>query len=368
MKSYRLRRRTRRRIKNWILFSVVFVAVLSVVLYFAFRPKPTGRLDDQLQRTEISAANEIEPFADGCAYVDKQTGELYYIDKNNSLAWGFSGMTQDMQLVSSKNRLGVFVASKLQMISDEGKLLYSKVYDYPIQGIAVSDNISMLLQSKGAYDCISIVNAQGDIIDTIDQQENQTFLSFGVFSTDNCSVWIILADTSGISPSYKFITYRYADTKHITVSYTDYNQIIYAPVFLQNKINLLGSHEVIGIDYTGKVISRTRCVGYEQKANNYNTEKAMLLSPVQTLTDANKRYLCVFESGVTFFLEEQEEVLGSVVTGDYLYLFTTHNLFAYNRSSLYKVTYPLPQEIHSFEADDNIVYLIGSDIYRLQLR
>lgn len=369
MTTYRSRRRTRRLIKNWIIFSVIFVITVSVCLFFLLQPKPEGRLDGRIKETSIDPSFEIIPFSDGCAYIDKAGGEIYYIDGEGYKQWGFSGITSQMSASAGHNRIAVYVSSKLQMISEKGELIYSKVYDYPIRDIKISDNICVMLQIQGAKTFLTVIDRQGEIIDSISQEDNQTFLSFGVFSTDNRSVWLIYADTSSVTPVYRFVTYRYEDTKHITVSYSEFNQIIYAPVFLDNKINLLGSHEVISIDYTGKVLSRTRCVGYESKDTNYgNDSKILLLSPVSEGEQAKKKVLCIFDSGISYFIEEEHEIIATAVTGGYLYIFTPYYLFSYDINSHYRVKYPLPEKITSVQVNGNICYIAGTRVYRLELK
>lgn len=369
MSTYRSRRRTKRLIRNWIIFSVILAIVLSIGLYFLLRPKTHARMDDRISLTDISPSCEIIPFSKGCVYIDKTNGELYYIDKSSNKLWGFSGVTQQMRAQASDNRLAVYVSSKLQLISSEGELLYSRIYDYPIRDVRVSDNVVVMLQTQGAQTCLIVTDKNGDIKDTIVQQPNQTFLTYGIFSTDNKSVWLIYADTSSITPVYRFVTYRYEETKHITVSYSEFDQIIYAPIFLKDRISLLGSHEVINIDYTGKVLSRTRCVGYESKNINYgNVSKTLMLSTVSDSFEAKKRVLCIPDSGISYFIEEKDEIIATAVTDRYLYTFTPSALYSYDISSHFRTEYPLPEMVSSVCVNGKLCYLKGDKVYRLELK
>lgn len=344
------------------------MVALSITLAFLLAPKPEGRLDNKLLLTDLSPSYEIIPFDEGCAYIDNEKGELYYQDSDGYVMWGYSGTTDQMKTRASTGRLAVYASSKLQMISSSGEFLYSKVYDYPIQDLRISDNLCIMLQIHGAKNYLNVIDSQGEIIDTIEQKENEIFLSYGIFTTDNSSVYIITANTSGISPIYRFTTYRYQDQKHITVSYSEYNQIIYNPVFQSDKISLMGSHEIINIDYSGKTLSRTRCIGYESKENNYsNNSNVLILSSVSQNPDADKKLLCILNTGVSYFIEEDYKIIASAITKKYLYVFTEHYLYTYDINSLYKVTYPMPQNIKNVFVNGNTAYITGKDVFRLEL-
>lgn len=370
MITYKSRRRTRRLIKNWIIFSVCFVIALSVVLSVIFSPKEYSRLDDKITKTDIDPNHFLIPFEEGCAYIENKNGqsELYYINNDNELLWGYKGEIDQLKTRSSSNRLAVFGSSKLQMVDSSGEYLYSKTYDYPIQDLKISNNVCIMYQVHGAKDFLTVIDKNGEIIDTIVQQNNEIFLSYGVFSTDETSIWMITANTAGIKPVYRFTTYRYEDTKHITVSYSEYNQIIYAPIFLEKKISLLGSHEVINIDYSGKVLSRTRCVGYENKKNNYsNNSSVLLLSSVENTEGSNKKVLCILDSGISYFIEEKMPIIATAVTKKYIYVFSSAYMYRYDIKNLHKTTYPLPESINNITVNGYICYLSGNSVYRLIL-
>jgi len=366
--TYKSKRYLRRVIKNWIIFSVCFIVLLSALLIFIFSPRPYGRLEDKLTVTELSPSYEITPFDKGCAYINRENGELYYIDEDGYKLWGYSGATEQTKMRVSNTRLAVFASSKLQMVSSSGEYIYSKTYDYPIQDLQISDSICIMRQIRGAMDYLVVIDKNGEILDTIVHEHAETILSFGVFTNDDSSIWIITADVSGITPIYRFKTYKYDSAKHITVSYSEYNQIIYKPIFKKDKICLLGSHEIIYLDYSGKVISRTRCVGYEVKKNDYSCNpNVFLLSSVGDLTGSDKKLLCVLNSGISYFVEEDYPIISSVVTEKYMYVFTNHYMYRYDFSGFYKVTYPLPEKINNVYAKNNVCYIVGESIYRLEL-
>ncbi len=368
MINYKSRRRTRRLIKYWTVFSICFVITVAVALVFIFAPKSYARLDNKITITDIDPKHYLIPFQEGCAYIDKTKSELYYVNNDNQLLWGYKGEIDQLKTRSSTKRLAVFGSSKLQMIASSGEYLYSKTYNYPIQDIVISNNLCIMYQVHGAKDFLSVINSEGDIIDTIMQQDNEIFLSYGIFSTDDTSIWIITANTSGIKPIYRFTTYRYEDTKHITVSYSDYNQIIYKPIFLEKKISLLGSHEVINIDYSGKVLSRTRCVGYELKEKNFsNNSNVLLLSSVENNISANKKILCILDSGISYFIEEDMPIIASAVTDKYIYVFSSAYMYRYDIKTLYKTTYPLPEMVENVTVNGNICYISGANVHRLEL-
>ena len=370
MITYKSRRRIRRLIKNWTIFSICFVIALSVALVFIFSPKSYARLDGKITLTDIDPNHYLIPFEEGCAYIDSKNGEgeIYYVNNDNELLWGYKGEIDQLKTRASTKRLAVFGSSKLQMLASSGEYLYSKTYDYPIQDLRISNNVCILYQVHGAKDFLTVIDGQGEIIDTIVQQDNEIFLSYGVFSTDETSIWIITANTSGIKPFYRFTTYRYEDTKHITVSYSEYNQIIYAPIFLEKKISLLGSHEVINIDYSGKVLSRTRCVGYENKENNYsNNSNVLLLSSVENSESSKQKVLCILDSGISYFIEENMPIIATAVTKKYIYVFSSAYMYRYDIKSLYKTTYPLPESINSIKVNGYICYLSGNSVHRLIL-
>lgn len=368
MPHYKSNRYIKRLIKNWIIFTACFIVLLSALLIIIFSPKPYGRLDNNISLTELEPSYEITPFYKGCAYINKASGELYYIDKDGYKLWGYSGATEQTKMRVSDNRLAVFASSKLQMVSASGEYIYSKVYDYPIQDLQISDSICVMRQIRGAKDYLVVIDKDGGILDTIVHSDAETILAFGVFSNDDTSIWIITADVSGITPVYRFTTYKYDSAKHITVSYSEYSQIIYKPVFKDDKICLLGSHEIIYLDYSGRVISRTRCVGYEVKKDDYSCNtNVFLLSSVGHINGSDKKLLCILNSGVSYFIEEEDTIIASVVTEKYMYVFTSYYMYSYNLSNFYKITYPLPEKIDKVFAKNNVCYLKGSNVFRLEL-
>ena len=368
MPSYKSNRYIKRIIKNWIIFSICFVVLLTALLIFVFSPKPYGRLDENLTLTELEPSYEITPFHKGCAYINRENGELYYIDEDGFKLWGYSGATEQTKMRVSNNRLAVFASSKLQMVSASGEYIYSKTYDYPIQDLQISDSVCVMRQIRGAKDYLVVIDKEGKILDTIVHSDSETILAFGVFTNDDSSIWIITADVNSVTPIYRFNTYKYDSAKHITVSYSEYNQIIYKPVFKEDKICLLGSHEIIYLDYSGKVISRTRCVGYEVKKDNYSSNtNVFLLSSIGHINGSDKKLLCILNSGISYFIEEEDTIIASVVTDKYMYVFTSYYMYSYNLSNFYKITYPLPEKINNVFAKGNVCYITGNKVHRLEL-
>lgn len=334
-------RRKRRNFRAWALLSIVLVLVLTVLGLILFLPKEEGRFGSELKRLEAPENAELIPFSAGAVYIDPESQSLYYLNRNGEAKWGFSGTVSGMKTAVSSSRMAVYYSSKLQVIGNNGSLIYSKVFDYPIQDLKLSDGVCAFLQYQGTAKNVVVVSAAGEQLDTLTEQTGQELLDFGVFGS--AGVWQITVDTGSVKPVYRFFTYRYESNKLITVSYTTSDQMIYYPVFYKDSISLIGTSDVISIDYTGKFLRRVRCNGYElARRDTQYTSAVLLMKPVG---QARNETLCIDGDFSSFVLSEQEPILETVLTDRYYYVFTQHHLYTYAVGKMTRKRYTLPETI-----------------------
>lgn len=346
---------------------------MVVLCFILFSPRSEYKFSKkELVQLSIPTSAQAVPFAGGTAYLNAAEGKLFYLNAKGNPLWGFEGAVDGMRLVAGHNSLAAYISTKLQMISKDGALLFSKTYDYPIQKLAMGNDIYVILQMpEGTVSNLLVLNSKGEVIDTLTEQTNQRLLDFGTFG--NNGIWVITVDTGGISPEYKFSTYRYDPQKRITVSHNESGQIIYRPVFGENTISLVCSDEIIAIDYTGKEQRRTRVNGYEYLASSSGSKAEDVL--LAKLDAAGNRIpdfdelLCVNSQGQAFKLNVNEPVVSAAVTKEYYYIFTKYKILRYDKKKLKVKEYIVPEPVNGVvgENDNHILLFCNKAVYNLAL-
>lgn len=369
MRTYIRRRRKRNILKKWIIPGILIAAAIVAVCVLIFRPRPYQRFGSELSRLAIDASSQICPFSSGAAYISAGEQTLHCIGAKGESLWGFTNAADEMHMASSSQRLAVYISTKLQMLDNTGAKLFTANYEYPIQAMEVGDTVSALLQYTGeSARQILVISNNGQTLDTLTEPVGQNILNFGVFGENGSGVWVITIDHSSITPSYKFFTYRYDGQKKITVSYTDEGQALYKPIFYSSSIALIGSTDVIGIDYTGKVLYRTRANGYEMDQKSTGTDILLKKSGTDgQRSNGRPELLCIAHDGASIRLFADQEILGAYSTEKYYYLFTANNMFRYSKRGMDKVTFTLPEIITEIIPADGYILLKGESYYRLEI-
>jgi len=356
----------------------VFAALVAVVLLILY---VTGVFSGGALRRfskkdvlllPMKSTDIFVPFQEGVVYVDTANSELLALAADGKIRWGFKNATEDMTLHAAENRLGVVVSKKLQMLSAEGTLLYSKTFERPIDQIAVSDNLTVLaLRPLEDVHTLTVLDSTGEILGTLAETTGQTILNFGIFG-DASSVWVISADTSSTSPSYRFSTYKYDPKKSITAGFEDKDQMLYAPVFSKNYIYLCGTSDILEADYEGKVQNRRPVNGYQLIASGESgSETSMVLQKLEqdgTLS-AQIKEIMVLSEKKDGSLVLPESALSVQVGTKYLYAFSNYNLYQIKQKDLSYHIYTLPvkaDSIISCEGNEALV-VSGEKVYLLQL-
>lgn len=369
MRTYIRRRRKRSLLKKWIIPCILLAAVIVTACVLIFRPRPYRQLGKELVKLDIPANSQICPFASGAVYINAEDKSLHFIDQTGKEQWGFTNAVPEMRMAASPGRLAIYISTKLQMLDSSGNLLFTANYQYPIQSMAVGDTVSAMLQYAGdSARQVLVIDNQGQTLDTLTEPSGQNIINFGVFGENGSGVWIITIDHSSVTPSYRFSTYRYEEQKRITVSYSDDGQALYMPVFYSSSIALVGSSEIVGIDYTGAVLYRTRANGYELEQQDTGEDMLLLKTqPGGLRADAPNEIICVSNDGESLKLFSEENILGVYSTEKYYYIFTQNNMLRYDKGNISKVEFTLPEKITEIFPSNGYILLKGESYYRLEI-
>lgn len=369
MRTYIRRRRKRNILKKWIIPGILLVAVIVTACVLIFRPRPYQQLGSELIKLDIPGDSQICPFASGAVYINSEAQSLHFIDQEGNEQWGFTNAVAEMGMTSSANRLAIYISTKLQMLDSSGNMLFSANYQYPIQKMAVGDSVIAMLQYTGdSARQVLVIDSEGQTLDTLTEPSGQNIINFGIFGDNGSGVWIITVDHSSISPTYRFSTYRYEEQKRITVSYADDGQVLYKPIFYSSSIALIGSSEIVGIDYTGAVLYRTRTNGYEISQENTGTDMLLLRTQPDGLrADSSAEMMCVSNDGESLKLLSDESILGAYSTEKYYYIFTQNNMLRYDKGNMNKVEFTMPEKITEIIPSDGYILLKGESYYRLEI-
>lgn len=369
MRTYIRRRRKRNILKKWIIPGILLTAVIVTACVIIFRPHPYRQLKDELIKLDIPGGSQICPFASGAVYINSEAQSLHFVDREGKELWGFTNAVDEMSMASSANRLAIYISTKLQMLDSSGNIVFTANYQYPIQKMAVGDSVSAMLQYTGDNSRqIMVIDSKGQTLDTLTEPSGQSILNFGVFGDSGSGVWIITVDHSSITPAYRFFTYRYEEQKRITVSYSDDGQVLYQPIFYSSSIALIGSSEIVGIDYTGAVLYRTRANGYEIGKENTGTDMLLLrIQPDGQRADFTNEMMCVSNNGESLKLYLDESILGAYSTEKYYYIFTQNNMLRYDKGNMNKVEFTMPEKIIQIIPSNGYILLKGESYYRLEI-
>lgn len=369
MRTYIRRRRKRNIFKKWLIPCILIIAVIITACVLIFRPRPYQQLGNEIIKLNIPGSSQICPFASGAAYIDAETQSLHFIDQAGEETWGFTNAVPEMNMASSSNRLAVYISTKLQMLDNSGNVIFTANYQYPIQKMAVGNTVSAMLQYTGdSARQVLVIDNNGQTLDTLTEPSGQNIINFGIFGENGSGVWIITLDHSSITPSYRFFTYRYEEQKRITVSYADDGQALYKPVFYSSSIALIGSSEIVGIDYTGAVLYRTRANGYEMNSPDTGTDMLLLRTGADgQRAQASNEIICVSNTGESLKLFSDEMILGAYSTEKYYYIFAQNNMLRYDKGNMKKVEFTMPEKISEIIPSDGYILLKGESYYRLEI-
>ena len=233
-------------------FLVLLIAVILAVFLFRLLPGKEKTVSmKQLQEIKIPDGCRCWPFAGGAVYLDETEQQLCCFDDRGELIWGFSGVVKDMNVVTGKNRIGVTVGRKLQVIDSNGTLTFSTEFARPIASAALGEKLTAV--SLTHSDEILILNGTGKELDRITSSSDSTIIRFGVYG-DN-SVWVINVENAGFTPRYQLSTYKYDVGKTQTVTFEDDSQMMYDALFDDKICYIFGTQKLMvrDCDYTGLV-------------------------------------------------------------------------------------------------------------------
>lgn len=330
--------------------AVLAVMLLAVLLVLYLTGVFSGGMYRRLSAKAVtvmpfSSEDIFSPFGEGVVYIDQKEGQLLALDAKGKTVWGFANATADMTLHPADHRLAVVVSKKLQMISDAGVLLYDKLYDLPIERIAVSDQLTVLqLRSETDIHTLTVLDDSGEIIDTFSDTGKQTFLDFGLFG-DGTSLWVLSADISSVSPAYQFSTYRYDSKKNLLAGYQSTDQMLYAPVFTAKNTFLVGTDTILEINSESKLQSSRQCSGYQLSATGLCKKQTYMLLEklnVDGSVPQSIGELLVITEKTRASLALPEAALGVQVGAEKLYAFSPYNLYVFDPVKFSYVIYNLP--------------------------
>ncbi len=247
--------RTRRRfdIINYmpLIIGVVAVALIVALISVIFSSGEKEIKREWLKELPVKSTQNYKVFADGVVYIDNDLNEIYYIDDRCEKMWGFSGTTAEMVIYTSDEYVGVAVGKKLQVISKDGNLVFSKEFEKNI--LSVSMGKKLIAVGLSHSDDTIILNSNGEEIDRITSSVNCTNIRFGIYGES--SVWVITVENAGYSPQYMLSTYKYDTEKTQTVTFEEDSQMIYNTVFDDKVCYIFGTEKIMvrDCDYTGSV-------------------------------------------------------------------------------------------------------------------
>lgn len=363
-------RRPRRRINFPIVPIILTLAVITLIIVLltgAIGGTQYRRFSNSSFRLMPFTRTDIfTPFANGVAYIDTAAGQLKYLDENGKLIWGFNDATKDMTLYTSSDRLGVVVSKKLQMLNTDGKVIFNKSFERPINKLCVSNNLSvLLLTAADNSNTLTVLDKYGEKLDTLTEATGQKIIDFGLFS-EGTSVWMLTVDTGSVTQTYRFFTYKYQPSKLITAGFEASDQMLYAPVFSQKNIYLCGTVEILQSDYTGKIIKKIPVSGYELASSGIiKSDMHMLLK--RTGQEVNTSLMAVSGAG-TANIEVPEGIIAAYVGQNSYFAFSQFNMYQYSPTTLKMLSYTMPVKADSVITGGNSAIIIsGEQVYYLHL-
>ncbi len=350
----RFRNKKRFDIANYIPAIIALVLISAIIAVIAVSTsKREGKVKmGELTQLDVNVERFV-PFLSGVATIDGEN--VYYIDDRNEKMWGFSGATEDMLLYAGSDRLAVAVGTKLQVISSDGKLAFSKEFEKNISSVVVGKKLIVVNLSDS--DDMIIVNSLGEEVDRISSEVNGTNIRSGVF--DQGGVWVITVENSGYTPKYHLSTYRYDTEKKQTITFEVDDQMMYNAVFDGNVCYIFGSEDIMVRDcnYTDSVkfdysVNGFDVVDYKKIGKNVN----MLL-----LNNGNLK--AINDAGLKdYYLEEK-------ISWAHI---SNKNYYGFNRYFMYKIkpsnakysVYKLPLAVDELiNADGYVLIMSGGKLY-----
>lgn len=343
--------------------------VIAVLLALLLQPGPLRTLGKALAKVP---GTPVKCALLGDTIVYLQEDSLFCVNTAGKKLWGFSGAAENMVLVPAPGRLAVSISATLQAVGEDGKLQFSASYPYPIQALRAGKTLCAVLQYReNNQRVVAVLDVAGKELDTFFETATTAIVDFGIFGDQGNGFWLLVADTSGIRPLFKFYTYKYDPAKRVTFTYTESDQILYRPVFYANRVALLGSQRVIWLDLSGKALYQARVQGYEFfAADESKATQELLLYP---LSPQGKRpetlyTLRALEGEEYRDITLPEPILAATVTARYYYVFTRYNCYRYQKNNLQRVQYPLPDSVSQVTAAPGAVLLTtDTGFYRMAL-
>jgi len=344
-------------IMPYILIAVALILTV-VILTVTIASKKSKQLDnDKLTPLNVSADSDYILLGDGIAYIDG--GNVYYVDDRGELMWGYSGVVELSQMVSSKNHLGMFVGKKLQVISVSGASVFSKEFDSNISSVAMGEKLIVIKLSDS--DDTVILNYTGEEIDRITSGTNCTNIRYGVYGES--SVWVITVENSGFAPQYMLSTYKYDSGKTQTITFQDDSQMIYNASFSDNLCYIIGTERIMvrDCDYTGSV-------NYDYNVNGYDVVSSGIIGKSLHMLLINNGIVKAIGNKNSFNLACPEELSFAVVSKKYYYGFSKYFMYRFSVDGKKCVRYGFPLRIDNL-VSANGYCIIESDgmLYRMNI-
>lgn len=341
------------------IMSIIGIIVITVLLVLIFHTDIKTVRKSSLKKMPFSEESTYVPFAGGAVFIDNAESRLYYVDDRGEIMWGFSGTTEDMKIYASQSRAAVTTGKKLQVVSKDGVLVFSKEFDKAISGIALGEKLAAVALSHS--DDTIVLNASGEEIDRITSNSNCTNIRFGVYGTD--SVWVITAQTSGYSPVFQLSTYKYENEKTQTVTFNTDNQMMYDAVFCDNLCYIFGTEKIMvrDCDYTG-------AVNYDYNANGYDVVASGLISgKMHILLMNNGNFKAIAEKTVKDVSCEEKINFAAVSSKGY-FGFSSYFMYKFNPKNGNYKKYRFPVKVDGITQGDGYVFInSGSTVYRFDI-
>lgn len=352
MQRFRIKRRFD--IANYIpaIIAVVLIGVIIAVIAFATTKREGKVKISEFTRLDVNIERFV-PFLSGVATIEGEN--IYYVDDRNEKMWGFSGATEDMILYAGSERLGVSAGRKLQVLSADGKLAFSKEFEKNISSVVIGKKL-IAVNLSGSDDMI-IVNSTGEEVDRIASEVNGTNIRCGVF--DDGGIWVITIENSGYTPKYHLSTYRYDTEKKQTITFEVDDQMMYNAVFDGNLCYIFGSEDIMVRDcnYTDSVkfdysVNGFDVVDYKKIGKNIN----MLL-----LNNGNLK--AINASGLKDYYIEEKISWAHISSKNY-YGFNKYFMYKIKPSTTKYSVYKLPLAIDEMiNAGEYVLIMSGGQLY-----
>ncbi len=355
--------RTRKRfdIVNYIPLILGAIAVIAVIVLISVSVAGRDKRvkEKALELLPFKTSSTYVPFKDGVVYIDDEKSEIYYVDDRNETMWGFSGTVEGMELYAGKSKVAVTVGKKLQVIDVEGSLVFSKEFDKNISSVAVGEKLFAVSLSNS--DDTIILNSNGEEIDRIISQVNNTNIRFGVYSDG--SIWVITVENSGYRPEYQLSTYKYDTEKTQTVTFTDDSQMMYDAIFYDKLCYIFGTEKIMvrDCDYTGSVNRDYNVNGYDVVSYGVVDKNVNLL-----LMNGGK-LKAIGEKGISD-INCEEKINYAVVANKSYYGFSSYFMYKIKPSNGKITKYGFPVRIDNvIQGGDYVLIESGENVYRYSL-